>query len=155
VEILHPYVPGLRPADQAPCWEALSVLRDERGWDVYDIPCVEEYDYAEGLNDWWEALDDVIIVEHDIAPTVEQVRELEECPEPFCSMDYAGPSWSSWAAVPYAVCIGLAKLSSRLREGSTRRPFVPRVHWHDVGGALEQVIGRPHVHPGPVAHYHT
>jgi hypothetical protein len=155
VEILHPYVPGLRPVDQAPCWEALSVLRQE--WDdvVYDIPCVGEYDYAEGLDRYWKPYAGVLIVEHDIAPTIEQVRELEGCPGLFCAMDYAGPSWPSWAAVPYATCIGLAKLSNSLHEGSTRRPFVPRVHWHDVAGALEQVIGRPHIHPGPVAHYHN
>jgi hypothetical protein len=155
VEILHPYAPGVRPADQVPCWDALGVIRLEEEWLVYDIPCVEEYDYAEGLNNYWTPRGGVLIVEHDIAPTVDQVRELEQCPELFCAMDYAGPGWLSWATVLDTTCIGLAKLSNRLHEGNSRQPFVPRVPWRDVGGTLEQCFGRPHIHPGPVAHYHT
>jgi hypothetical protein len=154
VIVLHPYVPGLRPADQAPCWEALSRIRKMSGFSVVDERCEEEHDYAEVLDHHFMEYVGVIIVEHDIAPTPEQAIEMASCPEMFCAMDYAGPSWPSWAAVPYATGIGLAKLSGRLKVGSTRRPFVPRVHWHDVGGALEQVIGRPHVHPGPVVHHH-
>lgn len=153
--VLHPYVPGLRPADQAPCWEALSQVHAHGDMMLLDFPCESEYDYAEGLELYWPPADVMVIVEHDIAPTHDQVLELAKCPELFCSMDYSGPGWPSWAACDIAACIGLAKLDGKLRSMTDRRPCVPRVHWHDVGGALWDVFGPAHVHPGPVAHYHA
>jgi hypothetical protein len=154
VLILHPYVLNLRPADQWHCWEALGRIARERIALIVDYPCQGDYDYADALEASWSTDEVMVIVEHDIAPTLEQVLELEDCSELFCSMDYAGPGWPSWAVNPDAACIGLAKLDGALRMATTRRPAVPRVHWHDVGGALVQVFGRPHIHPGPVAHYH-
>lgn len=155
MRILHPYVPGVRPLDQAKCWEALGVIHTEGVGQVLDFPCQDDYAYAAGLERWWFDGESIVIVEHDIAPTPGQVRELIECPELFCSMDYAGPNWPSWAVSTIAACIGLAKLDSRLRKMTDRRPCVPRVHWHDVGGSLWDVFGPAHIHPGPVAHYHT
>lgn len=153
--VLHPYVPGLRSVDQAKCWEALVPIHALPNVKVVDFPCQEDYDYADGLERWWDGEDVVVIVEHDIAPTPAQVRELIECPELFCSMDYAGPNWPSWAVSTIAACIGLAKLDGKLYKMTDRRPCVPRVHWHDVGGALWDVFGPAHIHPGPVAHYHN
>jgi hypothetical protein len=154
VRILHPYVPGVRPADQQPCWEALARLHAEEVGQVLDFPCQDDYAYAAGLERWWFDGETIVIVEHDIAPTPDQVRELVKCPELFCSMDYAGPGWPSWAASTIAACVGLAKLDGKLRKMTDRRPVVPRVHWHDVGGTLWDVFGPAHIHTGPVAHYH-
>ena len=153
--VLHPYVPGLRPADQQKSWEALSELPKHWVTDLRAWPCTGDLDYADGLNRYWDEGEVMVLVEHDIAPTWDEVVELWMCPHPFCAMDYAGPGWPSWAANPDASCIGFAKLDGRLRQKTDRRPVVPRVHWHDVGGVLTQVFGRPHIHEGPVAHYHS
>ena len=79
--LLHPYVPRYKPADQAPCWEALHGVALDTAVKVHHFACTGATDYARGLNDLWGHGVDIVICEHDIVPTSVQVMELEMCPE--------------------------------------------------------------------------
>jgi hypothetical protein len=154
VDILHPYVPGVRPADQAPCWEALSILRRNGGWDVYDVACVGEYDYAVYLGSFLEPCETMVIVEHDMVPTGEQVRELLECNAAFCAFDYHLASGELWSELTDHACLGLTKIEARAWGKVTATPKVPCVPWHDLAYRVSERLGPAHIHAGPADHRH-
>lgn len=152
--VYHPYVPGHRPSDQGHCWLALAELRLEVVTQILDWPCEDDYAYARGLGVGVGATSKVVVVEHDIAPTPAQVRELADCPRDFCAMDYYLPNGMLWTEVADHACLGLAKISEAAWDRTSARPAVPMVHWRDLAGSVDKRIGPAHVHDGPVAHHH-
>lgn len=54
---------------------------------LVDVSC-DEYAYGRLINLLWEKGDGFIIVEHDVVVRPDTIRELEDCPEPYCGFPY-------------------------------------------------------------------
>ena len=57
------------------------------GWDVLLRPCPTETAYEAGLRRWWGRRD-LIVLEHDLDPTLRMLEDLAVCPEPVCAQAY-------------------------------------------------------------------
>ena len=152
--LLHPYVPGLRPSDQAPCWDALHQVALDTAVKVHHFRCAGAHDYARALNELWGHGVDIIICEHDIVPTSVQVMELEICPENFCAFDYFVSKHKCWSQVKGAVGLGLCRFRVAAQSSIVARPRVPQVPWHDLGSALGLRLGPVHLHYPLADHRH-
>ena len=122
--------------------------------------------YAKGLSDIWGIGADIIIIEHDIVPTVEQFNELVDCQESsVCSWDYSYPGCESWASntlkerakganIPngltsrgYAssdannVAFGFIKIGR-----AAQTVDVPIVHWKILASTLSRKLPEVHIH---------
>lgn len=157
--ILHPWVPGVRPADQAPCWEALGELAYV-GLHIEHIELDphDPYAYARALRSRW-AKDDLVVVEHDVVPSAELLGAMLLCLEPLCSRPPGGapaePEPAVWLGCTF-VCM--------LAQFLVPVPFVP---WWELDAALTgrllQVVdscrpeprGSWHIHQEPLEHYHN
>lgn len=152
--VLHPYAPGLRPADQCPTWEALTEFRRAVDYNVRDWPCEDDYAYARGLEYAVSHAYRLINIEHDIVPTLDQMFEMATCPQDFCAMDYFLPNGFLWSETADHACLGLAKITNSAWDRSSAWPRVPNVHWRDLAGEIGNRIGYAHLHEGPVVHNH-
>lgn len=152
--LLHPYVPGHRPADQCPTWEALADLLDMEGGQQWHVPCRNPQDYAMALRVAGGSGADVLVVEHDIVPTRELVTELVACEHPFCATDYVVEAGRLWSSLPEGLGLGLALVRTAAWEAITQWPRVPQVAWTDVAGVMRDRLPPVHVHPGPAQHSH-
>lgn len=134
--------------------------------------CRVDLDYAAGLAAAWGSRDRLVLIEHDMAPTTDQVDMLALCPSLACTIPYrlAGgePSlwrgsgdardgyseWGSWPEYVDGSALGVIALSPFLRE---RMP-APTAHWSRLAEALSDGMAaagfRWHVHPGEVPHDH-
>lgn len=87
--LLHPYTPGFNDAGQSGCREFFQQHESElMNWTVMHCLCDDPYAYERYLLSVWGQ--DLIIVEHDIVPTVEMLISLAECPHPLCVQAYKG-----------------------------------------------------------------
>lgn len=107
----------------------------------------DPYEYWNLIRECWLAGVDFCLVEQDMAPTVDQLAGLEDCPEEFCSYPYMRESVETLA-------LGL----TRLRGSFTRRyrtllelETPPRVHYSECDGWLYGRIA----HTGMVVHRHS
>jgi hypothetical protein len=153
--VLHPYAPGVRPADQQPCWEALADLRFTHGYDVLDYPCVGPFGYRDALASVWYWKADVVIVEHDIVPSPLELKALEVCPLEFCAFDYQCHGKGTWSEIPEGLGLGLSKLSLKARRSVLPTPQVPKVPWADLAGNMRDRLPPVHLHPQLADHRHT
>lgn len=156
--IFHPWVPGHRPADQQRCWEALAQLRGR--YQVIDAEIgLGVFDYQEALKQVWCAtsLEGLLIVEHDVAPSLELVKELEVCPLDLCSR----PPGGAPAGAPLTTWLGCTRFSWRAQQ---RAPWALQhetgVHWANLDADLTRTCARAagsfwHIHPEPLEHYHN
>lgn len=152
--LLHPFVAGLRPADQAPCWEGLHRVEAETAVRVKHMECTTSAAYAMGLDALFGHGCDVITVEHDMAVTPHQVMELELCPEDFCAFDYRVSKHLCWSQVKGATGLGLARVRVAAQAGIKARPRVPIVPWHDLASALGKRLPPVHLHYPIADHRH-
>ena len=170
VTVLRAYAPTERPEDQARSLAALATLPDD--WRVVHWRCDGPLDYADAVRACWPGGDELVIVEHDNAPTLAQLRSMVECPEPVCTCLYwMGPASSRrWehvlsggdpgtepadVGIPDRVQhsgIGCVKLSAGWRRSVTPPD---RVIWFDIEGSLnKRVTGGWHVHWPLCEHAH-
>lgn len=154
--ILHPWVPGVRPADQAHAWESLGAVSERGG--PYRVEHLEVhpddwYAYASAIVDLW-GRDDLLTWEHDVGATPEALDRLWACPRPICTvlpMAHSEPVEACW--------LGWTKVARRLQE-QVRYPVPPRTHWAWIDVSLTTTLSRTagepwHVHDEPsVTHYH-
>lgn len=153
--IIHPHVPTHRPAEQAPCWEALAAA-EEAGWPVehVELSPADPLAYGAALAARWDGPGDWLIVEHDVAPSVELVAEMMACERLTCFAGY-GPAVESVAAT-----LGCTRITERARRRTGAWPVPPGITWHVLDAWLTSGITsalglRELWHPhGPVAHYH-
>ncbi len=89
--LLHVYSPEGRDSErQAPTWRALSECEPEllrRGWRIRHVPTANDSSYETVLRTVW-GLDDLVLVEHDMVPTLDMLLHLEACPEAACAQAY-------------------------------------------------------------------
>ena len=152
--LLHPYAPGVWPERQQATWEALAVVSQVFRGRVWDVACTTPDDYATALNMIATASTSVVVVEHDIVPTVPLVSELLACAAPVCACDYQVGPGVNWADIPGALGLGLAKVTGAAWDAITERPRVPIVSWDQVAGELASRLPPVHVHHGKVVHNH-
>ena len=152
--LLHPYAPGVWPERQQATWEALADVSKVFPGRVWDLACTEPNVYATMLNMLAMAGTSVVVVEHDIVPTVPLVSELLACAAPVCACDYQVGPGVNWADIPGALGLGLAKVTGAAWDAITEQPRVPIVPWDQVAGELASRLPPVHVHRGPVRHNH-
>lgn len=115
--------------------------------------------YARLLDRLWRCGLTFVVVEHDMAPTPAQLREIRDCPHPWCTVRYRK------GAVHIHDELGVAKFSAQL---TTRHPSLatnalyrsgPRGGWCDWRSCAaligRQIAGqgvRSHRHDPPVVH---
>lgn len=152
--VLHPYAPGVRPADQQPCWEALGELRLHHSIDVVDWACKGPFGYREALLSVWYWSVDLVIVEHDIVPSILEIDVLRLCPNEFCAFDYQCHGKGGWTEIPEGLGLGLSKITQKARVAVKQTPQVPRVGWLEIAGEMRDRLPPVHVHPQLADHRH-
>jgi hypothetical protein len=139
VVVYHPFNPQTRPAQQVPCWQQLQLLPPD--WRVVDWVCADLFGYAEGLSRVWDGDHDLILVEHDNAPTPEQLLDMVTCPEPVCTRAYwMGPASSQ--QLDYFISVGFGSAQS------PRGSVIPRATHSSVGctrysADWRKLVGQP------------
>lgn len=150
--VLHPFS-RFRINEQLETWRALEEIREH--FRVVDVFLKEAMDYDDVLLRFY-GVDDLIVVEQDIVPSVEQIRSLTLCPESWCCCEYTvrymgdkNPAYNVQTG------FGLTKFSLKAQELS------PSSVWHGKGeyfnldcrvtAPLIQAGLSPHVH-GEVKH---
>lgn len=87
--IVHPFSFD-RPKDKKETWDFVTQLR-AAGYAVIDRE-VHRQTYPDQLGEYWGE-DDLIILEDDKVPTMEDFLELAACPHPACIFPYPSTSW--------------------------------------------------------------
>jgi hypothetical protein len=110
--------------------------------------------YAELFSKLWSQARPFIIVEHDILPWPGALRELTECPEPWCGFTYR---LGRPARQTYPSLIGCTKFEP-LRLGSC--PISKNLHWKQLDGQIGEVLHKErsikmHHHYPEVGHLHN
>lgn len=171
--ILHLFVPtGPKRIRQGPTWATLELLRRHGRHVVADWPTVDELDNQAALNFFWNRNETLCVLEQDVAPTLEQLVQLEKCTaaavcnqatrcggDPRAVYDFRirqrdgtlrwGREGEEWADLFPLGCTVFRP------EAMRRLPIVPRVSWRELDTTLSLHLGaRVHVHWPAAAHYH-
>lgn len=174
--VLHPFVPGLREADQRPTRMALAAS----GLPVVDVPTPPDQPlaYAAALRRWWWAgAGPLLVCEQDKEPTPAALAGLLSCSHPWCAVAY--PIYPAQTLLPAPVMaagafrpdgslrwlqepedwadtagLGLCRFQGAAR--TVRPPLVPFGPQFDaqVAARLRAHGLRCHVHWPPIAHRH-
>ena len=155
--IIYPFCPGVREEDQEKSRAAVRAL-EAAGWEVdyIELPPGAPLAYWQALRDHWDNPHDWLVVEHDVAPSVDLVTEMAACPRLLCTRGYGLPVPGD----PWAVMLGCTKFSARARQ-RTGWPLPEPVAWHLLDsyltGAVVARLGLAegwHQHTAPLVHYH-
>jgi hypothetical protein len=111
--ILHPYS-QVREEEQAETWRALELLRTK--FMVIDRPLSGPSGYDDVLLEYWGKIN-LVIVEQDVVPRIEQVSELIQCPGIWCCCKYQ-IRYLDDKNPPYWILtgFGLTKLDLRIQQ---------------------------------------
>ena len=121
MKILLPFVPGL-PRTYTTLTTYFLLKKDIlTSWDAALWPCKDPGNYEVGLRSCW-GLDDLLIWEHDIVPTLTMLEALADCPHPVCAQAYLLHPASSGKATP--VYAHRRTLTRFIEEGETQAAFV-------------------------------
>jgi hypothetical protein len=123
------------------------------------IEMAHDFSYARLLKTLVAIQRPVILVEHDILPTPEQLEELWACPFPWCAHAYAPFEKRDYNETPATVVgFGLCKLGAPLLEMMQVVPF-PSARWDHcdfIFTAFARQFGfTVHQHRGDVRHLLT
>ena len=137
--------------------ETLAAVR-RRGAPLTVVPLTGTDAYYHLLLHLWQRGGDVTIVEQDMAPTVAQLDELDDCPEPWCGYAYNMTSG-------YQASLGCTRFRAGLMAAEPdlmrviatyEHPYVPAKHFiwlsDRIAWELESRGYTQHVHWPPVAH---
>lgn len=170
--ILICHNPSNRPTERQPAIAAQSAIWNAcPPGEVVIAPCWQSLDYALAIRENWQTPGDLIIIEHDMAPTLKMIDELVRCPEPQCAQAYWLSGVSTGRREPvlaayatslentiaygdrYArrVGIGLVKIAK-----SSRILLPALVGWEGVCTAVNDSVRfeRWHIHYPACVHYH-
>lgn len=111
-----------------------------------------EFGYADHWVDAWQRGETFINVEQDVVPSPAALREMWECPAPYCKLDYIYP----WSGSPRGVSpIGCAKFSKEF-IAEHHGLFTGRLHWHEPQYLiLNASLNLAHIHEPPALHLHV
>jgi hypothetical protein len=124
--VLHPFS-RFRQSEQIETWKALEEIREH--FRVIDVFVKDKEDYDDALLHLW-GVDDLIIVEQDNVPSLELIRELTQCPNPWCSCWY----WTRYmddklAAFKGENGFGFTKLSLEAQRLAPAASWYKRDDW--------------------------
>lgn len=111
-------------------------------------------DYWTLLEELWRAGRPFIVVEHDVEPTPQQLRELAECEQPLCAYRYQyGAGEPVWAlgCTRFGPRILRRRLNWRFRWSVLAHDEKPR--WQDASAYLLGQLPPAHLHEGLVQHH--
>lgn len=139
------------PAPKFPCPASLTL--ENEGIDFVGVLMTDEYSYGNFMADEWKKEEPFIVLEHDIAPYPEAIKDIMWCDHPWCAYEY----YHHEGYKLYAM--GCIKFSRYIIENSQD---MPNKHgwrfnnWITLDSAiippLTERYGRPHIHYPPVAH---
>lgn len=174
--ILHPFNPLVRPEDQLDTWAVLEEIKRTMEIETIQAPCYEPNDYGIALDQWLQASvlakARLIVIEHDIVPTLSQMSEIINCRHPWCVFDYKIPTdtgpqrWTDVLAWSHKsgdghFPLGFSKFDlnsyyyiNRLYKfealGSTSWENVAYI----LSGIMHELGYDAHIHTDPVVHNH-
>ncbi|HEX3513851.1 MAG TPA: hypothetical protein VHT26_07620 [Trebonia sp.] len=121
----------------------------------------DPYEYAAQFRQWWNLPMDLVIVEQDIVPTLEQIDQLTAHPHDWTAMAYHVGDGR------YATGLGFCKITAALRQrrphGGVNASLDPAnarelVHYTSLNENVERHLTRLGEHqtvlPGKVVHLH-
>jgi hypothetical protein len=171
VVILHPYAyPSkekllLRTTNRAliaiqcqrKTWQALGRIRKK--YRVLDKKCEAVFDYDDLILEHWKGLEDFVVIEQDIVPTVEQVDSLEKCETnfPICAYAYRY-YWHNQYQIknPRVAWLGFTKYSRAAQRmvpsGSWWR--TDPLGWFNLDTRICRVFQEKFPSQEPFVHYH-
>ncbi len=92
--LLHPYATHPRYTErQQETWTALrhlSIRLHRAKVRIVDLPCSEPNSYELAIKRYW-GQDTLVVVEHDIVPSMQMLNHLWTCKEPLCMQAYRIP----------------------------------------------------------------
>lgn len=139
------------PAISEDCPAALALRKEGVFFEL--VLMHDDISYSKFLCDLWKAKESFVLIEHDIVPWPGAIRQLIGCPKLWCSYQYP--------LAPYKLrpALGCMKVkdtvinhypSLHLEHSWSGR------HWSQMDGpvcsALENSVGKTHIHNPPLAH---
>ncbi len=102
-------------SEQQETWAALEVIRKE--FTVIDVFVNLKGEYDDALKALWTGMEDLLIVEQDIVPSLELVREVAMCKSELCACKYT-VSYKDDVLKPYflAYGFGFTKYSAKVQR---------------------------------------
>lgn len=149
----------LHPGTVQAVWDSVDELDDVRWCDTSS----DDQSYFRLLEDQWAEGEGFVLLEQDKLPDQRALRDLYDCPEPWCTYpvpmahngqpcDFVSLSCTKFGAELLAACPDLMQRVGKLDMG-----FGPK-HWNRLDLAMAGQIGcthRPHWHEaGRVGHEH-
>ena len=90
--LLHPYsVEPAYAARQRDTWDLLAFAEPElreRGWSVVHLACGPDSAYEATLRGLWSVPRDIVILEHDMVPTLDMLLAMQNCGHALCAQAY-------------------------------------------------------------------
>lgn len=118
------------------------------------------WDYWRVLCDWWVPTDDLIIIEHDVAPRPDVFTEFEECQEPWCLFTYDNFEGDLSAAIAWQFALGCTRFRKELIEAVPNALMDVQERWKDwhytcdgIGYNLTKAGFFPHFHWPAINHH--
>jgi hypothetical protein len=152
MKLIMPFVSGV---GHESCVQNLLNVGRELGLtvEVHHIERARDTHYAETLARLWAQPQDIIIVEHDVMVTSEQLSQLISCDEECCAFE-------AWFGHSFDVALCCNKFSAALmREEPELTREIEQVHWRRldvaINSALKMRDRAPHIHIPPVQHMHA
>lgn len=106
----------------------------------------DDYAYARALAEQWRKPGSILIVEHDIVPSIAILQSLVNCPYQWCAAQYAYPD----RAAPVAG-LGCVRFDAKLVYATADiADDLPRLRW----GQLDDYIARVLTRRGYARHLH-
>ena len=114
------------------------------------VRMVDDGHYWRLLKELWGKGDGFILVEQYIIPWPGAIRELCDCPEPYCAFPYRltpGPG-----GIGYSLgCTKFGTLLIRKYPDAMGKPC----SWNTLDGYIKHALPWPHLHIPPVVHLNT
>lgn len=112
--------------------------------DTSGDPCA----YWRTLSSYWGMGQDIMLIEHDIVPPSDAVKQFRNCPEPWCVFPYPVD-----ADAMLCHSLGCTRFRTQIQLPLPAGQFT----WNEVDGAVREAvlgsgIAHPHVHFPPARH---
>jgi hypothetical protein len=143
---------GRTEEQQAETWEALKAIRQK--YHVVDRALEGSDGYDNFLLEYW-GRDDLIIVEQDVVPTLEQVNSLVECSEPWCAYKYQFhyiilPNKPKLQPYYIATGFGFTKIALKIQALIPSSLWYRKGDWRDLDSRVVDQI----IRAGFTQHFH-
>lgn len=90
--------------------------RDGRAVAICRVWCIDDTSYEHMIRSLWSCTDDIIIIEHDIVPSIAQYYEIMDCPHQFCAGVYY-LFYEGWKEPVYSASYWIGSEIHQVKEG--------------------------------------